>query len=63
MRVAATTLLTLLTLVAVVPAREPTKQELLLAVEKQLKTTSDTAGPAGPVQVGSVATMSTVPSS
>jgi serine protease Do len=46
MRVAATTLLTLLTLVTVVPAREPTKQELLQAVEKQLKATSDTAGPA-----------------
>jgi len=46
MRVAGATLIALLTLAVVVPAQEPTKQELLLAVEKQLKAANETAGPA-----------------
>ena len=45
MRVAGVTLLAALTLGAALPAREPTKQELLAAVEKQLKTAAETAGP------------------
>ena len=45
MRVACTTLLFFLTLVTGVSAEEPTKQELLLAIEKQLKSANETAGP------------------
>ncbi len=46
MRIAGVSLFVLLAVVAVIPAREPTKQELLLAVEKQLKSANETAGPA-----------------
>jgi serine protease Do len=45
MRVASATLLAALALAAALPAAEPTAPELLAAVEKQLKTASDTAGP------------------
>ncbi len=46
MRAAGVTLFALLAVAAVVPAREPTKQELLVAVEKQLRAANETAGPA-----------------
>jgi serine protease Do len=46
MRVAGITLLAALTLTTLVPAREPTKQDLLVAFEKQLKGANETAGPA-----------------
>jgi serine protease Do len=45
MRATGVTLFAALTLVAALPAREPTKQELLVAIEKQLKSASETAGP------------------
>lgn len=45
MRVACATLLLFLTLASAVSAEEPTKQELLLAIEKQLKSANETAGP------------------
>src|SRR5262245_47713596 len=46
MRAVGVTLLVLLPLAATVPAQEPTKNDLLLAIEKQLKTANDTTGPA-----------------
>jgi serine protease Do len=46
MRVAGITLLVALTLTTLVPAGEPTKQEWLVAVEKQLKAANETVGPA-----------------
>lgn len=38
-------LLALFVLVSALPAREPNKQELLVAIEKQLRTANETAGP------------------
>ena len=45
MRAAGIAILALLALAAALPAREPTKQELLVAIEKQLKAANETAGP------------------
>src|SRR5262245_21223125 len=46
MRAAGVTLVAALTLAAALPAREPpNKQELLAAIEKQLRFASETAGP------------------
>ena len=45
MRAAGVTLFAALTLVAALPAREPTKPQLLVEIEKQLRAASETAGP------------------
>ena len=46
MRLAGATLFALLNFATVLSAREPTKEELLVAIEKQLKSANATAGPA-----------------